>query len=196
MLASTNECAKCPVGKFSGFKNFGACDSCQRRIATGKCITAAFVVPFASIVLAPKEVLVAGSKSRIAFEAAFVKSVIVSAKAALKVDVAASAVEITSVTGGSRRRVLAVSVKVAYTVSMPTASARAALSNKAAVQSAVAATATSAVATDASIQTAVAVDKKAASAKVSSAAASSARSSGLSAALALMAAATLATTAF
>jgi len=37
---------------------------------------------------------VAGSKSRIAFEAAFVKSVIASAKAALKVDVAASAVEI------------------------------------------------------------------------------------------------------
>ena len=121
---------------------------------------------------------------------------IASAKAALKVDVAASAVEITSVTGGSRGRVLAVSIKVAYTVSMPTAAARAALSNKAAVQSAVAATATSAVAADASMQTAVAVDKKNASAKVSSAVMSSARASGLSAALALMAAATLAITAF
>ena len=185
MLASTNECAKCPVGKFSGFKNFGACDSCQRRIATGKCITAAFVVPFASIVLAPKEVLVAGSKSRIAFEAAFVKSVIARAKAALKVDVAASAVKITSVTAGdSRRRMLAVSVKVAYTVAVPAAAASAALVNKAAVQRAVAATATSTVAADASIQTAVAVDKKAASAKVSTAA-SSARAAGLSAALAL-----------
>jgi len=154
------------------------------------------VVPFASVVQVPKEVLVAGSKSRIAFETAFVKSVVASAKAALKVDVAASAVKITSVTGGSRRRVLAVSVKVAYTVSMPPAAAAAALSNKAAVQSAVAATATSAVAADASIKTAVAADKKNARAKVSSAAVSSARASGLAAALALMAAATLAITAF
>jgi len=80
-------------------------------------------------------------------------------------------------TGTGGRRMLAVSVKVDYTVTLPAA---------AAVQTAVAATAISAVATDTTIQAMVADDKKAAA--VTLAASKSGAATAALSALALLAA--------
>ena len=116
-------------------------------------------VPFTSTTSAPAAVLKAGSKSRVAFEATFTKSVVACAKATLKLTLPASAVKITSVTKAGRRLLGAsVSVKVGYEITMPANMAATALINKSAVQNTVAATATSAIAADTSLQAAVTAD--------------------------------------
>ena len=100
--------SKADKGKGGVHQVFATCPAF--RVMWAKCSSTA--VPFASVVQAPKQVLVAGSKARVACEAAFVKSVVASAKAALKIDVHPAAVKIANVTAASGRRMLTVSVKV------------------------------------------------------------------------------------